>query len=307
VDHGLALHGRTFVYHNGPIPAAKAKARLRNFLFGREFARSHVITSKQKAETHRLGAEMSEDALSYNVFVALLQAGKLRTATQWLTGRSFDGEPHLYMWGSLADLTGLAAAYFRPLLELRSSLEPDIKKFWTEPDVMLVVPGRFVVCIEAKFGSGNPLAGLSSARTGEKPTDIAALKQKYLRVPPPWPGQSKDVVPELIKHPLHSQLFRNVVFASRMASLEGQGAEWHVANLVSTTQWSSKSGMNHVDYTDPTAAVRSYLPAERQGHFTWRTWENLYTALVRDDSALADLASYMRGKSAHFRRAFSLS
>src|SRR5438105_4929483 len=81
-EHGLRLHSKTFVYWNGPTRADQA--RLRNFRFQPELAREVILNSSQKAESHRLGHEMSEDALSWNVFVAIAAAEKLRVAARFL-------------------------------------------------------------------------------------------------------------------------------------------------------------------------------------------------------------------------------
>src|ERR1043166_5871964 len=72
--HGLRLHSNTFGYWNGPNHLDEA--RLRNFQFGRELAKPLALHSG-KAESHRLGHETSEDALTWNIFVALWQARKL--------------------------------------------------------------------------------------------------------------------------------------------------------------------------------------------------------------------------------------
>jgi hypothetical protein len=44
------------------------------------------------------------------------------------------------------------------LRRVRDLLEKDIQGFPTEPDIMLIAPDEMLICIEAKFGSANPLA-----------------------------------------------------------------------------------------------------------------------------------------------------
>jgi len=56
-------------------------------------------TFAKKAETQRLGHENSEDALSWNVFRALQEAGALSLATCSFTGTPSEEEPALYVWG----------------------------------------------------------------------------------------------------------------------------------------------------------------------------------------------------------------
>jgi len=73
-----------------------------------------------KVEAHRLGFEMSEDALSWNVFESLAMFGKLREATQFLTGRSLCVEPHLYLWGHLIDDLDGHHEIYEPLDRVRA-------------------------------------------------------------------------------------------------------------------------------------------------------------------------------------------
>src|SRR5262249_32942684 len=125
------------------------------------------IIARKKAES-RFGSEMSEDALSWNVFVSLAEARKLREVTKFLTGKDLHSTPQLYLWGCRIDDPDRKHELYEPLRRVRAKLEPDMRKFVTEldtrsnfvtePDIMLVAEGELLVCIEAKFGSGNTLA-----------------------------------------------------------------------------------------------------------------------------------------------------
>ena len=227
-DHGIRLHSSTFVYWNGL--GTQDSSRLRNFIVRQDLVEEIALKSGAKAEAHRLGYEMSEDALSWNVFVSLAEAGKLKDAAYFLTGRSLSTEPDLYLWGKRIDVRGRERGRFEPLWKVRELLETDIHTFNTEPDVMLVVEGEIVICIEAKFGSGNSLAHDGKVKEGEKPTASSALIKRYLgnstKASTRAAIQRGNIGPKL-----HSQLFRNLVFASEMAV-----KDWHVVNLVSTTQ-----------------------------------------------------------------------
>lgn len=306
--HGLRLHSNTFVYWNGDD--YRNDARLRNFRILQKLARELALNSAEKAETHRLGYEMSEDALTWNVFVGLARARKLRQATKVLTGRDVYSEPILYLWGKPIDVENPnpAAEVFEPLRRVRDSLEKSIGKFKTEPDAMLVVPGSLVVCIEAKFGSGNTLAhGAPDApiKPGEKPVDRERLLAQYLdsdKTPP----ETKRVIERnqiLAAKEFHSQLFRNIVFASAMAS----GEEWHVVNLVSETQRRNGKKSANCSFDDPKVDVQSYLREENKKCFTFRTWEGLYSKLIKGDGNLSELDDYLRTKSAHYIPAFALA
>jgi hypothetical protein len=304
-EHGIRLHSDSFVYFNGPTKADRRRARLRNFAFAREFISEYVLDSPDKAETHRLGYETSEDALSWNVFAALMIAGRLRDTATWLTGRPVGEEPELYMWGCLVDLREGTAAQFDPLKRVRRTLEPHIIRFFTEPDIMLVIPGKLVVCIEAKFTSGNPMTTDATTTTGEKPKSRDGLISCYLDGSASWRGEAQCLYRERIPAEIPSQLFRNIVFCARMAELEGPQAEWHVVNLVSSTQWRDRKASGGYSFDDPTSRMEEFL-TERGRHFSFRSWENLYATMVRDDPALSELGLYIEQKSAHFVRAFDL-
>jgi hypothetical protein len=296
--HGLRLHSDTFVYWNGPQHQLEAK--LRNFPIRADLAREVAMGSVAKAESHRLGYEMSEDALTWNVLVGLADAGKLRDALRFLTGREVRKEPDLYLWGELVDVSGSRRGRFRPLDTTRARLESDIARFKTEPDAMLVTEEELVVCIEAKFGSGNPVAHESVVAPGSKPTDRTRLISRY------WEGAgiaTKTAINvDFVGPSLHSQLFRNVVFASEMAN----GCDWHVVNLVSQTQWRLRRNSVQHSYENPTGQVSEYLSPAHRGCFTFRTWEALHATLIRNEPALGALDEYMRSRSAHYQRAFDL-
>jgi hypothetical protein len=297
--HGLRLHANTFVYWNGT--AQRDTARLRNFRIRPDLAQQIALDPKSKAETHRLGYEMSEDALSWNVFVGLAGASKLRESVQFLTGRGVPSEPQLYLWGERINLEGNRGPRFNPLDVVRGRLEGGIGKYKTELDIMLVVDGQLVVCVEAKFGSGNPVAHESNVKADQKPTSREGLLERYFANSS---AKTKAIISTgEIGKAFHSQLFRNVVFASEMA----QNADWHVVNLASSTQWKPGREAKGYSFSDPEESVRCYLSKSHRDCFSYRTWENLHAALIRDDPALRELDTYLRSKSAHFRPAFELA
>ena len=298
-EHGIRLHSGTFVYWNGP--GREDEARLRNFIVRLDLLRVIALPKGMKAESHRLGYEMSEDALSWNVFVSLSVAGRLRVAAELLTGRSLRSEPDLYLWGRRVDLVHGDHDTYPALRDVRDRLEPDIHTFVTEPDIMLVAPDEMVICVEAKFGSGNALTYERAPEDGKKPTSRAGLFARYLG--DATTIRTKHIVrPEHMGPTLHSQLFRNIVFASEMA---GQ-VPWHVVNLVSNTQRGTLDNAR-CSFADPTEDVRRYLHPDWQHCFTYGTWEKLHAALISDDADLAELDDYIRGKSAHYLPAFNFS
>lgn len=297
--HGLRLHKNTFAYFNGFSRDERIAASLRNFHFRQDYVREHVIFSGDKAETHRLGHEMSEDAVSWNVFVGLQEAGMLRAVTMFLTGRAVDRDPELYLWG--ARVGGGAPSIYPALAAARDKLEKDIRKYRTEPDIMLVIPEKLVVCVEAKFGSANTLASSGATKNDEKPHDVPGLIARYLDAASPCAQSAIDRAS--IGPKLHSQLFRNVVFATEMA----QGRDWHVVNLVSATQWKGRPNSATASFTDPCEDVRRYLASTFKECFSFRTWEALYRELVSKQGRASAVSTYLSSKSAHYRAAFELA
>jgi hypothetical protein len=300
VEHGIRLHAGTFVYWNGM--ENEIEARLRNIVVRPDLARKFVAGKTGKVESGRLGYEMSEDALSWNVFVGLMEAGALAKAVSHLCGTKPSREPDLYLWGfGIVDRADAPKA-FAPLDAVRGCLEQGIRKFVTEPDIMLVIPGELLVCIEAKFGSGNPLAHLGKSAALEKPTDVDGLLTRYL----PADAKARSAINHAqVRDPLHSQLFRNVVFAAEMAALAGI-EDWRVVNLVGETLWEEKKGTKQpagYSLNDPTQEIEKYLRSEHRHRFSFRHWEGLHGSALKDIPAVA---RYMASKSAHFRPAFNL-
>ena len=297
--HGIRLHTNTFVYWNGQQRIDESK--LRNFIVRPDLVRAIALRKGMKVESHRLGYEMSEDALSWNVFVSLAAAGRLRAAAEFLTSRSLRTEPDLYLWGRRIDLRGGSDVLFAPLQKSRDDLEKGIHPFVTEPDIMLVADGEILICIEAKFGAANPLAHDSKLKAGDKPTARDGLLQRYLG--DKTSARTKAVVraERIGPHP-RSQLLRNVVFASEMAG----DTPWHVVNLVSATLSVGGRDDPTESYADPSNEVRGYLREDHQHCFTYRSWEGLHANVVKDQANLTALDQYLRGKSAHYRPAFEL-
>jgi hypothetical protein len=299
--HGIRLHSNTFVYWNGE--ERKDEARLRNFRLRPDLAREIALHSVGKAESYRLGYEMSEDALTWNAFVGLAQARKLRHAVKFLTDRDIDTEPRLYLWGRLVDVTSSQSRseVFQPLCEVRELLEGGIRNFKTEPDVMLVLDRQLVICVEAKFGSGNTLAHEGKVREEDKPVDRTGLLKQYLDKAP---EETRRIIDQnSIGEMFHSQLFRNIVFASAMA----KGCDWHVVNLVSETQWRRRKDSKYCSFVNPEESIRSYLHQSCRQCFSFRTWEEFHKALIKNKSELGELNTYFCTKSAHYRHAFDLA
>lgn len=298
-EYKIRLHKNTFVYYD----SQNRNIWRRNFIVREDLAEK-IAHSPKKAENHRLGDEMSEDALSWNVFVSLAETGKLRAAAKFLVGHDIDDEPKLYLWGQRVDPTGWAVPYcYKPLEETRAKLETGIRQFLTELDIMLVLDDRMIILIEAKFGSGNTMADLEENKHDKKPTSKEGLLQRYLDQAS---KRTKNIINrDVIGERLHSQLFRNIIFGCEMSN----NAEWQVVNLVSETQWNNGKHKNDKKYSfhDPSPEINAWLCGEGVGRFHFNTWENLHRNVVAGSTELKSLDQYLHKKSAYLKRAFKLA
>src|SRR5206468_1939531 len=130
-------------------------------------------------------------------------------------------------WGLCVEPGMSGALPYNHLDSVRRALEPDIVRYRTEPDVIIVGPSR-LLCIEAKFTSGNPLAQDVDVDDGEKPKRRGELVDRYIERNSIW--ATPVIAPHDIGGTVHSQLLRVAVFAACMAQLAG--VEWQVVNLV---------------------------------------------------------------------------
>src|SRR5687767_6627583 len=91
--HGIVCHrsryGPTYSY-----PDAR-----RNVIVAPDLLAARVVGHPFKYESGRLGLEKSEDALTWNMFRSLQEAGRLNEVARLVTCRSDDAEPVLYLWG----------------------------------------------------------------------------------------------------------------------------------------------------------------------------------------------------------------
>lgn len=302
-EHGIRIHPSGFVYYNGPSKKDQIIATKRNLMFQSSYyVENFMEKSGTKLESGRLCYENSEDAVSYNVFVELLAVGALSKLVSHITGKNPTGEVDLYLWGGKIDLKKGTFTQYKPLVEVRKHLESDIKFFGTEPDIMLVVPGKTVICIEAKFGSKNPLAKEKEGKEGEKPKGRDRLIERYCT-------KNKiidtDTIFDFRKMPqlFYEQLFRNIVFASSMAKLEGQ-ADWYVVNLRTRHVMNLKRGKP--ESMPIMRNMRSILNPKYKKRFTHLTWEEIHDTAIKGNGELANLTWYLKNKSLNCGRAFNV-
>ncbi|MBN2269693.1 MAG: hypothetical protein JXN61_03710 [Sedimentisphaerales bacterium] len=301
-EHGLRIHKSGFVYYNGPGGEALITAAKRNLMFHAQYCIDNFVRKSNKAESHRLCYESSEDALTFNVFAELLSTGnELKKLLRRICNGSPTDIPQLYLWGQRVDLDTPVSPY-NPLCTARRLLREDRLPYPTEPDIMLVVPNKVLICIEAKFGSKNPIAEERKVPQDQKPKSKTELIDKYcyrnsiIR----W----NDIFTfDRMPVRFHEQLFRNIVFAASIAEVAGI-EKWYVVNLRSQHVMNLKKG--RAESMPVVRNVRSVLTHAYKNRFVHLTWEELYDICVRDNPHLHNLAWYMKNKTLNCQRAFNI-
>ena len=237
---------------------------------------------ESKAETWRLGNENSEDALSWNFFRSLQEAGKLGDAYRVLTGMVPSNEPDLLLWGHRIETA--SAAGVPELQDVLDRIEPRVRgrQQQTEPDVVLRDPEHGWVFIEAKLGS---------------PTSTFKGREHKLEA---WMGRYPVAAPEVFSAAglagadpgsFPEQILRNATVAAGVA----RGEQAHVVGLVRRVY---APGLEE--------AVKPFLDPAGPISFTRATWEDLGEDLWNHPK-LVDLHSYIAGKSYGLERAFELT
>ena len=236
-----------------------------------------------KVESWRLGNERSEDALSWNVFVALAGMNGLAAVFSHLTGIPIDVEPELYLWG--IRVFDEQPQTWRKLAEVRSVLEAGVG-IPTEPDIILRVPGKAIVLIEAKFGSANS--------TLEGKEDRFGTVLDFLNRYPCMEGATDPLQRTWIEaqspNQVLQQLVRNVIFAQWLAE---EGEDPFVVNLVRATEEGRvEEQMTH------------HLTANGPVRFRRATWEGLSQLLLMNQQDATPLRDYLKNKTNQLTRAF---
>jgi hypothetical protein len=227
------------------------------------------LTAEGKAES-RLGHERSEDAVSWNVFRSLQEAGLLGVAVNLLIGVQPASEPELYMWSVQVEAGPDRLTPWSRLEEVRDELEPGYRQ-QTEPDVCLYIGGWGWVLIEAKLGSKTTLC--------KDEAHLARWKKHYLQEGRGAAVLNLEEVQKARRSDLPEQLLRNVLFADRL-----RGSDEH-AVVVALTRL----------VTDSTTVPLYH-----------RTWEHIYNELCLREGSLESLRSYYERKSLNLQKAFAL-
>jgi hypothetical protein len=281
--HGIRCHysyaGATYSYRDAG----------RNIIASPGLFSRRIVRHPFKYESHRLGLEKSEDAVSWNVFRSFAEAGCLSKVAELITGESIRFEPHLYLWGICCSDDSFEP--WRLLINARDRFESrlPVDRPLTEPDIALHLPGRFLILIEAKFTSPNtcyergPRKDRSSLTLAEL---LGIYHDKKLRL--------LDIGKAQESRRIYYQLWRNTIFAEWMAMLDHQDTKAYHANLV-REQSESESATE----------FQQLLHPEFHDRFRRITWEQLYSVAAAEPD-LGRLCRYMANKTAGLKPAFAV-
>jgi hypothetical protein len=244
------------------------------------------ISGMSKVETWRLGNERSEDALSWNVFVPLLHMDLLPALLAQLDlGDRTMSEVELYLWGNRILKTPGSKGLWDNLSRAREALERGVG-FPTEPDIILRVPGRLLVLIEAKFGSSNATLVHKEDRFGGVDEFLARYPAAEGIEDPIDRKWIEEQAPECVLE----QLVRNVVFATHLAE---KGERLIVLNLVRES-----------DEIAVESKFRKHLIPQGCVEFRRVTWESFWPTLVRGGDNATPVLNYLANKSLRLGAAF---
>lgn len=270
-DHGISVStSPTYIYED----------LRRNFIIDLNILNQVVPL---KVESWRLVNENSEDAVSWNVFMALAGLKGLAAAFRHLTGIEIDTEPELYLWG----ISVLAQQpYVWPkLVEVRRDLENGVG-IPTEPDIILRVPGRAVVLIEAKFGSPNGTMKGQEERFGT----VGEFLDRYPACEDRLDPLNRQWIEEQSPEVVLQQLIRNVIFAQWLAD---EGEIPFVVNLV-----------RDADEVDVANRMANHLSENGPVKFRRATWEGLSQLALLGQPGATPLRSYFQNKTNKLAKAF---
>ena len=282
-DHGIYCHfsssGATYAYSDVR----------RNAIVSPDLLAARIVHHPFKYESHRLGAERSEDMLTWNVFRSLQEAGCLGKFARAITGETCTVEPFLYLWGIC--LTEDAFDPWDLLIAARERFETNLPVIrpLTEPDIGIILPGRYLILIEAKFCSPN-----TSYDRGPRVNSQSLTLDELLGIYHEPTLRILDHIRARSRPRVHYQLWRNMVFSEWMAQQDHPKTKAFHVNLVRKGFERSSAEEFH-DLVNP----------EFKRHFRRITWENIYS-LCLSNPRLSRLCRYMETKTARLVRAFHL-
>ena len=282
-EHGINCHfssaGATYSYRD-----VRGNAIASPDLLARR-----IVHHPFKYESHRLGNERSEDMLTWNVFRSLQEAGWLRRFARAITGDNCPVEPFLYLWGIC--LTEDAFDPWNLLIAARERFEaklPVVRPL-TEPDIGIILPGRYLILIEAKFCSPNT----SYARGGRKDAQSLTFEELLGIYHDPC-LRILDYARAASRSQVYYQLWRNMVFSEWMAKEDHSRTKAFHVNLV-------RRGFERASANE----FHGLLNSQFKNRFRRITWESIYSLCLKNPE-LSKLCRYMETKTAHLIPAFNL-
>ena len=279
--HGIRCH------YSSKRPTYSYIETGRNIIASAELFTNSIVGHPFKFESHRLGAERSEDALSWNVFRSLQEAGRLSDLGESITGIRSTIEPTLYLWGIC--LTEDMCEPWHLLIEARKRFESDlpVERPLTEPDIALHLPGKYLILIEAKFTSKN-----THYKSGPRANDSSLTKDELVAIYQDSNLNIVNVKAAEKAERVFYQLWRNTVFAEWMSQLDHPNTLAFHVNLVMEGQ-----------DEDSAFEFRRLVNEQYQGQFQRMTWEQIYRN-IQDDYGMSRLRRYLETKTAGLKPAF---
>lgn len=280
-EHGIRCHyssyGATYSY---------ADVRNNTIVAG-DLLATRIVGHPYKFESHRLGHERSEDMVSWNVFRSFQEAGRLGTLASWITGDTTAAEPFLFLWGIC--LTDDALNGWDLLTAARKRFESHlpVERPLTEPDIMLWLPGKYLILIEAKFTSGN----MTYERGPRKDAQSLTLEE-LLEIYHDPTLRILDYDRACAASQVYYQLWRNMVFSEWMAREDHPATKAYHVNLV-------RRGSEQAS----AAEFHTLVKPEYKDRFRRITWEHIYR-MALGDPRLQRLRRYLETKTAGLLQAF---
>jgi len=262
-----------------------------NIIVAKELLATRIIHHPFKFESHRLGYEKSEDAVTFNLFRSFQEAGCLNYIGRYITGLDAEDEPRLFLWG--LELTDDSLTPLDLLIAARTRFETrlPVRRPATEPDAIILLDGVYLILVEAKLTSPNPYYTDGPRKNGQSLT-----KDELLNTYADLSLQMLDRQKAAEADRVYYQLWRNLVFAEWMALAAEHGTQPYLANL---TCWGHENdSFNH---------FAQMVRPEFAGHLCHLYWEDLYVLAGLKLQRLSLLQQYLLTKTANLRPAFHFS
>lgn len=237
----------------------------------------------------RFQLEKSEDALVYCALRSFMEARHLNYLARFITGLDIEEEPRLILWGIEQDE---ALTPFNLLVSARERFESHlpVERPKSEPDCLCYLPGHYLIVLEAKFTSPNPLYTHGPRRDDQSLT-FDELLNIYQDPLCPMLDLEKARQADAVAY----QMFRYVQIASWMAHHATPGTKAYFVNL-------TRRGHENESFNAFSQLVRP----EFLGRITHFSWEDLWVIAGLAGGKLCLFREYMVRKSSNLLPAFNL-